>query len=128
MLAFGEDFRWKWVGLRFPAIELGALCPLTGEAVEVGSPGKIGVYQDASGNPTMFPDRNTAIAAFRDPFPGEGGQRNELRGPGFFGIDAGLRQGLEDSGRPDHQLCVGSIQHYERGALLMRPRRPTTLI
>jgi hypothetical protein len=58
--------------------------------VEIANPGKIGVYQDASGNPTMFPDRNTAIAAFRDPFPGEGGQRNELRGPGYFGIDAGL--------------------------------------
>jgi hypothetical protein len=63
---------------------------LTGEAVEIGNPGKIGVYQDASGNPTMFPDRNTAIAAFRQPYPGEGGQRNELRGPGYFGIDAGL--------------------------------------
>jgi hypothetical protein len=63
---------------------------LTGEAVEIGNPGKIGVYKDASGNPTMFPDRNTAIAAFRQPFPGEGGQRNELRGPGYFGIDAGL--------------------------------------
>jgi hypothetical protein len=63
---------------------------LTGEAVEIANPGKIGVYKDAAGNPTMFPDRNTAISAFRDPFPGEGGQRNELRGPGYFGIDAGL--------------------------------------
>jgi hypothetical protein len=63
---------------------------LTGEAVEIANPGKVGVYRDASGNPTMFPDRNTAIGAFRDPFPGEGGQRNELRGPGYFGIDAGL--------------------------------------
>jgi hypothetical protein len=63
---------------------------LTGEAVEIGNPGKIGVYRDSSGNPTMFRDRNAAIAAFRDPYPGEGGQRNELRGPGYFGIDAGL--------------------------------------
>jgi Carboxypeptidase regulatory-like domain len=63
---------------------------LTGEAVEVGNPGKIGVYQDASGNPTMFPDRATAIGAFRHPYPGESGQRNNLRGPGYFGIDAGL--------------------------------------
>ena len=63
---------------------------LTGEAVKIGNPGKIGVYRDASNNPSMFPDRDTAIAAFRDPFPGEGGQRNELRGPGYFGIDAGL--------------------------------------
>ena len=63
---------------------------LTGEAVKIGNPGKIGVYRDASGNPTMFPNRSAAIAAFRDPYPGEGGQRNELRGPGYFGIDAGL--------------------------------------
>jgi len=63
---------------------------LTGEAVEIGNPGKIGVYRDSSGNPTMFKNADAARAAFRDPFPGEGGQRNELRGPGYFGIDAGL--------------------------------------
>jgi hypothetical protein len=28
--------------------------------------------------------------AFRHPYPGEGGQRNELRGPGYFGIDTGF--------------------------------------
>ena len=38
----------------------------------------------------MFKDSNAAIAAFRPPYPGESGQRNELRGPGYFGIDAGL--------------------------------------
>ncbi|MBS1852086.1 MAG: carboxypeptidase regulatory-like domain-containing protein [Acidobacteria bacterium] len=63
---------------------------LTGEAIRVGNPGKIGVYRDSQGNPTMFKDRDTAIAAFRHPYPGESGQRNEMRGPGFFGIDAGL--------------------------------------
>ncbi|MGA7906215.1 MAG: carboxypeptidase-like regulatory domain-containing protein [Candidatus Sulfotelmatobacter sp.] len=63
---------------------------ITGEAIEIGNPGHIGVYHDASGNPTMFPNQQAAIAAFRHPYPGEGGQRNELRGPGYFGIDAGL--------------------------------------
>jgi hypothetical protein len=63
---------------------------LTGEAVRVGNPGSVGVHRDASGNPTMFADPNVAITAFRHPYPGEGGQRNELRGPGYFGIDAGL--------------------------------------
>jgi hypothetical protein len=38
-----------------------ACCPFPSEAVEISNPGKIGVDQDASGNPTMFPDRNTAI-------------------------------------------------------------------
>jgi len=63
---------------------------LTGEAVETGNPGKVGAYRDSQGNPTMFKDSNAAIAAFRPPYPGESGQRNELRGPGYFGIDAGL--------------------------------------
>jgi hypothetical protein len=63
---------------------------LTGEAIEVGNPGKVGVHRDALGNPTMFVDSNVAISAFRHPYPGEGGQRNELRGPGYFGIDAGI--------------------------------------
>ncbi|HET6176852.1 MAG TPA: carboxypeptidase-like regulatory domain-containing protein [Candidatus Sulfotelmatobacter sp.] len=63
---------------------------LTGEAVQVSNPGKVGVHRDASGNPNMFADPQAVINDFRAPFPGEGGQRNELRGPGFFGIDAGL--------------------------------------
>jgi hypothetical protein len=63
---------------------------LTGEAIEVGNLGKVGVHRDPLGNPTMFQNRDAALAAFRDPFPGEGGQRNELRGPGYFGIDMGL--------------------------------------
>ena len=63
---------------------------LQGEAIEIGNPGKVGVHIDAQGNPTMFANSASAIAAFRHPFPGESGQRNELRGPGYFGIDAGL--------------------------------------
>jgi hypothetical protein len=33
---------------------------------------------------------NAAIAQFRQAFPGESGERNELRGPGTFNIDVGL--------------------------------------
>jgi hypothetical protein len=63
---------------------------LTGEAVEIANPGSVGVHRDAAGNPTMFADPLATINDFRHPYPGEGGQRNELRGPGYFGIDAGL--------------------------------------
>ena len=38
----------------------------------------------------MWVNKTAAIFSFRHPYPGEGGQRNELRGPGYFGIDAGL--------------------------------------
>jgi len=63
---------------------------LTGEAILTGNPGKVGVYRDASGNPNMFPNVDNAINAFRHPYPGESGERNILRGPGYFDIDAGL--------------------------------------
>jgi hypothetical protein len=63
---------------------------LQGEAIEIGNPGKVGVHLDAQGDPTMFANPAAAIAAFRHPYPGESGQRNELRGPGYFGVDAGL--------------------------------------
>ncbi len=33
--------------------------------------------------------------AFRFPYPGESGQRNELRGPGFFEIDAGISKSFK---------------------------------
>jgi hypothetical protein len=63
---------------------------LQGLSVQTGSPGKIGVFRDSSGNPNMFKDTAQASGAFRFPLPGESGQRNELRGPGYFEIDAGL--------------------------------------
>ncbi len=63
---------------------------LTGEAIEIANPGPVGVHRDASGNPTMFANGQAVINDFRTPYPGEGGQRNELRGPGYFGIDTGL--------------------------------------
>ena len=63
---------------------------LQGEAVEIANPGHVGVHRNASGNPTMFTNVQGVINDFRHPYPGEGGQRNELRGPGYFGIDAGL--------------------------------------
>jgi len=63
---------------------------LQGEAVQTGPTGKIGVFRDSSGAPNMFKDTAQASGAFRFPFPGESGQRNELRGPGFFELDDGL--------------------------------------
>ncbi|HET9407426.1 MAG TPA: carboxypeptidase-like regulatory domain-containing protein [Candidatus Sulfotelmatobacter sp.] len=63
---------------------------LQGEAIEIGNPGSVGVHLDEQGNPVMWVNKTAAIAAFRHPYPGESGQRNELRGPGYFGIDTGL--------------------------------------
>lgn len=63
---------------------------LEGEAIETANPGKVGVHINAQGNPTMWANTSAALADFRHPYPGESGQRNELRGPGYFGIDASL--------------------------------------
>jgi hypothetical protein len=67
---------------------------LQGLSVQTANPGKIGVFRDSAGNPNMFQTttdaQDQAINAFRFPYPGESGQRNELRGPGYFEIDTGL--------------------------------------
>jgi Carboxypeptidase regulatory-like domain len=63
---------------------------LEGASVQTGPTGKIGVFRDSNGNPNMFQDTNKALAAFRVPYPGESGQRNNLRGPGYLELDGGL--------------------------------------
>jgi hypothetical protein len=40
--------------------------------------------------PNIFGDPNSAYLDFRDPLPGEGGDRNVLRVPGYIDLDGGL--------------------------------------
>jgi hypothetical protein len=58
------------------------------------SPVKTGTYYINSGqnagNVNLFSNGTAAISAFQSPFPGQGGARNQIRGPGYFGIDMGL--------------------------------------
>jgi hypothetical protein len=68
---------------------------LQGLAVQTSNPGRVGVFHDSQGNPTMFKDLTKAASAFRVPYPGESGQRNELRGPGYFEIDTGLSKSFK---------------------------------
>ena len=64
---------------------------LTSADILVGPKPKTGVFTDPSGNPNVFQgDPNQVGTAFRHAYPGESGQRNNFRGPGFFGIDTGL--------------------------------------
>jgi len=39
---------------------------------------------------SAFSNGSAAQSSFVEPFPGLAGQRNNLRGPGFFGFDTGL--------------------------------------
>ncbi|HYA23819.1 MAG TPA: TonB-dependent receptor, partial [Terriglobales bacterium] len=73
---------------------------LEGSSVLTGPKPKTGVFLDSNGNPTVFKNPLSLTCAcsagtagdttFRATYAGEAGQRNNFRGPGYFGIDAGL--------------------------------------
>ncbi|MGA8150594.1 MAG: carboxypeptidase-like regulatory domain-containing protein [Terriglobales bacterium] len=80
---------------------------LNGTSFVIGPKPKTGVFLDSNGDPNVFqnpqnlaarclcpypPTTGTGPVIFRDTFPGEAGQRNNFRGPGFFDIDAGLNK------------------------------------
>jgi hypothetical protein len=91
---------WEWSGLArwtsgFPTSMYAYCCYPTNWYLESGAilsgpRPKTGAYIDKDGDPNIFKDPGTAINSFRYSYPGESGQRNELRGPGYFGIDSGL--------------------------------------
>jgi hypothetical protein len=66
---------------------------LGGNAFRVGAL-NTGVFKttDSSGNAvvSVFKNGTDAINAFTNPFPGESGARNQVRGDGFFNVDLGL--------------------------------------
>jgi len=63
---------------------------LQSSAFLTGPKPKTGTFILAGNTPNVFKDPNAALNDFRQAFPGESGQRNELRGPGTFNIDAAL--------------------------------------
>jgi len=89
----GFDFPTNW--------ELNGFATLQGKAP------KTGVFTDCDGDPNLFADLacskgidpglfilgpNGNDGHWRFPHPGESGSRNNIRGPGYFGIDLGLRK------------------------------------
>ena len=91
---------WQWSGLArwtsgFPTtIETFTSFPtnwyLPSTAILNGPKPQTGAFIEPNGNPDLFKDPVAAQGEFRYSLPGESGQRNELRGPGYFGIDSGL--------------------------------------
>lgn len=49
-----------------------------------------GGHNSNAGDPNVFKNQTAALANIRAPYPGETGQRNMLRGDGYFSIDSGL--------------------------------------
>jgi hypothetical protein len=47
---------------------------------------------DFNGDPNLFADPVAAFLSYRDPRPGEAGDRNTLRSPGYFTLDTGLHK------------------------------------
>jgi hypothetical protein len=78
---------------------------LNGFAVSTGPNPKTGVFTDCDGDPNIFKGlaSNPALCSnfgqgdfisqnWRFPYPGEAGNRNLIRGPGYFGVDASVRK------------------------------------
>jgi hypothetical protein len=64
-----------------------------GNAVLVGAAPKTGAFKNSqgTGNVNLFAvGADAAASFFTEPLPGQAGQRNNLRGDGFFGVDMGL--------------------------------------
>ena len=61
----------------------------TSNAVLVGPKPESGTFM-INGSPNIFKDPASAIGQFRFAYPGESGERNLIRGAGYFGIDMGL--------------------------------------
>jgi hypothetical protein len=61
---------------------------MEGNADKIG-PVKTGVYFN-TGTPNIFSNGPAAIASFAPAYAGQSGQRNVIRGDGFFGLDMGL--------------------------------------
>ncbi|MEO8725591.1 MAG: hypothetical protein ABI383_05665, partial [Acidobacteriaceae bacterium] len=68
---------------------------LTSSAILNGTKPQTGSYNLVNDNcpqgcPNVFKDPVSALAQFRFAYPGESGQRNNVRGPGTFDVDTGV--------------------------------------
>ena len=59
-------------------------------AVLLGAAPRTGAFIDSNGDPNVFQAGPAAASAFRFAYPGESGERNNLRGPGYFGLDTSV--------------------------------------
>ena len=108
---------WAWSGLArwtsglpfnvFNGFDFPTNWQQGGLAVTLAKP-KTGVFTDCAGDPTVFAalaassalcgaNNSSLVSNFISsnwnfPFPGQSGSRNQLRGPGYFGIDMAMRK------------------------------------
>jgi hypothetical protein len=80
---------------------------LSGFATQIGPVKTNGAVRTAAGAVNLFGDATTAanaINAFQADFPGQVGNRNNLRGDGFAGLDLGLSKRWKMPWRDTHSL------------------------
>lgn len=71
------------------------------------APLKTGVYFPADGGtPTMFQNAEAAYKSFRSPLPGESGDRNRLRFPSTYVMDAGLHKSFRMPWSENHKVNI----------------------
>lgn len=71
----------------------------------IGPKPKTGQFILDGTTPNVFQNPAAALASFRYSLPAESGQRNELRGPGSFSIDAALAKAFKIT---DKQNCASA--------------------
>jgi hypothetical protein len=75
-----------------------------GNAMLVGAAPPTHTTKNGDGTVNMFRDPYAAWAAFRNPIPGEGGERNVIRGDGYYGWDMGLEKRWKMPYAENHSL------------------------
>ena len=63
-------------------------------------------FNGEDGLPTMFADPDAAYRSFRSPFPGETGDRNQLRWPSFWTLDMGLQKSFTMPWYENHKVSI----------------------
>ena len=71
------------------------------------APIETGIYYNGEdGLPSMFADRLAAYQSFRSPYPGESGDRNQLRYPSFWTVDLGLQKSFAMPWKEGHKVSI----------------------
>ncbi|MCS7026729.1 MAG: carboxypeptidase-like regulatory domain-containing protein [Bryobacteraceae bacterium] len=86
---------WQWQGYATP------LGPVPGVKTTKNAPAVTGL-----GGPNLFRDPNAALAAFDFTLPGQIGNRNGLRGDGYFTIDLGVNKRFQMPYSEKHSLQI----------------------
>lgn len=63
-------------------------------------------YNGEDGLPTMFASPDEAYRSFRSPYPGETGDRNQIRYPSFWVLDAGLQKSFDMPWKEGHKVSI----------------------